>query len=132
MCDAVPVSALDVVDETFLAVAPATVAKAIAAPSRWRMWWPDLALHLHDDRGAAGLRWRATGAVMGSMEIWLEPVLDGTVLHYFLHAQVADSSPEEVLALGRSRRLAAKAVAFELKAELEAGRAPGEPPPAEG
>lgn len=118
------------VDETFLAVPPAQVAAAAAASSRWRRWWPDLALHLHDDRGPAGLRWRVSGAVTGSMELWLEPVLDGTVLHYFLRAQVADAPVAQLLAATRARRLAAKAMAFELKAELEAGRAAGEPPTA--
>ncbi len=119
---------MDVVDATFLAVAPAEVARAMASPSRWRRWWPDLVLHLHDDRGPAGLRWRVTGAVMGSMEVWLEPVLDGTVLHYFLRAQMADAPDRTLAGAGRKRRLAAKAMAFELKAELEASRAAGEPP----
>lgn len=131
MCDPMQVSALDVVDETFLAVPPARVAAAFAQPSRWRRWWPDLVLHMHDDRGAAGLRWGVTGAVTGSMEVWLEPMLDGTMVHYFLHAEVADASDEQLMRVSRQRRHAAKAVAFELKAELEAGRAAGEAPDAE-
>ncbi|WP_127782468.1 polyketide cyclase / dehydrase and lipid transport [Rhodococcus sp. X156] len=121
-------SALDVVDETFLAVAPAQVAAALAPRQRWRRWWPELSLHLHDDRGPAGLRWRVSGAVEGSMEVWLEPVLDGTVLHYFLRAEVPDAAPEEIFAAAQARRRRAKALAFELKAELEAGRAAGEAP----
>lgn len=122
------VSSLDVVDETFLAVPPARVATALARSARWRAWWPDLALHLHDDRGPAGLRWQVTGRVSGSMEVWLEPMLDGTVLHYFLRVQVPEASATELLGAARKRRLAAKKMAFELKAELEAGRPAGEPP----
>ena len=122
------VSSLDVVDETFLAVAPARVAAAMAEPSRWQQWWPDLQLHLHDDRGPAGLRWQVRGAATGSMEVWLEPMLDGTVLHYFLRAQVADAPAAELIRAGRKRRLAVKVMAFGLKAELESGRPPGEPP----
>lgn len=118
------------VDETFLAVPPARVAAAVASPSRWRRWWPDLTLTLHDDRGPAGLRWRVSGAATGSMELWLEPVMDGTVVHYFLRVQLSGVAPERVAAQARARRLAAKAMALGLKAELEAGRAAGEPPPA--
>ena len=122
------VSSLDVVDETFLAAAPGRVAAAMAEPSRWRRWWPDLQLHLHDDRGPAGLRWQVTGATTGSMEVWLEPVLDGTVLHYFLRAQVPDAPVTELIRAARNRRLAVKKMAFGLKAELESGRPAGEPP----
>jgi len=122
------VSALDVVDETFLAVAPARVAAAMATRSRWRTWWPDLTLALQDDRGPAGLRWQVTGELRGSMEVWLEPVLDGTVLHYFLRAEVADAAAAELVAAARTRRLSAKTMAFALKAELEAGRPAGQAP----
>ncbi|MEO9221457.1 MAG: polyketide cyclase / dehydrase and lipid transport [Mycobacteriaceae bacterium] len=121
-------SSLDVVDETFLAVAPARVAAAMAEPSRWRQWWPDLQLRLHDDRGPAGLRWQVSGAATGSMEVWLEPMFDGTVLHYFLRAQVPNAPTTELIRAARNRRLAVKVMAFALKAELESGRAPGEPP----
>ena len=122
------VSSLDVMDETFFAAPPARVAAALAKPARWWAWWPDLALRLHDDRGPAGLRWQVTAGVTGTMEVWLEPVLDGTVLHYFLHAQVPDGSAAELLGAARRRRPAAKSMAFELKAEMEAGRPAGEPP----
>lgn len=44
------------------------------------------------DRGAAGIRWNITGALVGSMEIWLEayePPLDGVLLHFYLRADPA-------------------------------------------
>ena len=120
------VSALDVVDETFLAAPPAAVAARMAGERRWRDWWPDLRLTVVHDRGPQGVRWTVAGALRGTMEIWLEPVLDGTVLHLFLRSELPDGA-DVGAEVGRRRRQA-KAVAFELKADLEAGRAAGEPP----
>lgn len=125
---------VDVVDETFLAVPPARVA-AEFAPSRWGTLWPDLRLEVVTDRGAQGFRWTIAGALVGSMEVWLEPVLDGTVLHYFLRADPAGpgGAPAPApwrrgMAEASRRQRAAKVIAFACKARLEAGRAPGEPP----
>jgi len=125
---------VDVVDETFVAVAPALVA-AEFAPARWRRLWPDLHLEVVADRGPRGFRWTITGALVGSMEVWLEPVLDGTVLHYFLRADPAGPDGEPAPAPWRRglveanrRQRAAKAIAFACKDRLEAGRAAGEPP----
>uniref|UniRef100_UPI001BDC11A7 polyketide cyclase / dehydrase and lipid transport n=1 Tax=Pseudonocardia lacus TaxID=2835865 RepID=UPI001BDC11A7 len=80
---------IDVVDETFVAVPPARLATVFAAPARWSRFWPDLRLEVMSDRGDKGIRWTVTGALVGSMEVWLEPVLDGTVLHYYLRADPA-------------------------------------------
>jgi hypothetical protein len=70
------------------------------------------------------------------MEVWLEAVLDGTVVHYFLRADPTgpDGLPttwsrRRATAEAQRRQRAAKKIAFALKARLEAGRAPGEPPP---
>jgi hypothetical protein len=126
---------VDVVDETFLAVAPDVVAAAFIQPARWPQLWPDLRLEVLADRGAKGVRWTVQGALVGSMEIWLEPVLDGTVVHYFLRADPAGADGRPVPATPRRgaaeaarRQRAAKAVALALKSRLEGGRAPGEPP----
>jgi hypothetical protein len=127
------VPTVDVIDETFLAVPPGSVAAAFADPGAWRRFWPDLRLEVYADRGVEGLRWTVRGALVGTMEVWLEPVLDGTLLHYFLRA---DPPPGAVARPGRLRRektrrqLAAKAVALDLKTVLEDGRRPGCPPPA--
>ncbi|OLR95154.1 polyketide cyclase / dehydrase and lipid transport [Actinokineospora bangkokensis] len=124
--------AVDVVDETFLAVPPATAAAAFADPAAWQRYWPDLRLHAYADRGLEGVRWTVTGALTGTMEVWLEPVLDGTLVHYFLRADPAEPLPAKAVEkLRRSRQLAAKALALRLKAVLEDGRAPGIPPTAE-
>lgn len=123
--------AVDVIDETFLAVPPATVAKAFADPESWRRYWPDLRLEVYADRGEEGLRWTVRGALVGTMEVWLEPVLDGTVLHYFLRADPQPGrAPRPVRPHKEKvrRHLAAKAMALDLKAVLEDGRRPGVPP----
>jgi hypothetical protein len=118
--------AVDVVDETFLVVPPKIVASAFADPLTWRRYWPDLTLSVYADRGDEGLRWTVRGALVGTMEVWLEPMLDGTLLHYFLRARTA--TPLQARAADRERRrrqLAAKRIALELKSVLENGRAPG-------
>lgn len=122
---------MDVIDETFLAVPPRTVATAFADPGAWRRFWPDLRLEVYADRGDEGLRWTVRGALVGTMEVWLEPMLDGTVLHYFLRADLPPGVPVGRSRLTREktrRQLAAKAVALDLKFVLEDGRRPGLPP----
>jgi hypothetical protein len=130
------VPSVDVVDETFLAVPPAVVAAEFALPLRWPQLWPDLQLQVMTDRGAEGMRWTVRGALVGSMEVWLEPVLDGTLLHYYLRAdppgpdgRPRPAPPRRAAAEVGRRHRAAKAIAFACKERLEAGRAPGEPPP---
>ncbi|MHA6622109.1 polyketide cyclase / dehydrase and lipid transport [Pseudonocardia sp. DLS-67] len=127
---------VDVVDETFLAVPPAVVAAEFAVRTRWPQLWPDLHLEVMTDRGVAGIRWTVRGALVGSMEVWLEPVLDGTLLHYYLRAdpegpdgRPRPDPPRCSAAEAMRRQRAAKAIAFACKARLEAGREPGEPPP---
>jgi hypothetical protein len=122
------VPSVDVIDETFLVVPPSSVAAAFADPGAWRRFWPDLRLAVYADRGDEGLRWTVRGALVGTMEIWLEPVLDGTVLHYFLRADFPPGTTGHVTReIGRRQR-AAKAVALGLKFVLEGGRPPGVPP----
>lgn len=123
------------VDETFLAVPPARVAAEFADPGSWRRYWPDLRLSVVTDRGERGFRWTVHGALVGSMEVWLEAVLDGTVLHYYLRADPVDDNgrpkplpPRRAAAEISRRQRAAKAIALALKDRLEEGRPPGEPP----
>jgi hypothetical protein len=117
-----------VIDETFLAVPPSSVAAAFADQRAWRRFWPDLRLEVYADRGVEGVRWTVHGALVGTMEVWLEPVLDGTVLHYFLRADFPEGVVGKPLKEIARRQRAAKAVALDLKFVLEDGRAPGEPP----
>jgi hypothetical protein len=122
--------AVDVVDETFLVVPPAALAAVFSDPANWPRFWPDLRLSVYVDRGDDGIRWTVQGALTGTMEVWLEPVLDGTLLHYFLRAD--PPSPfrrlKDQLSAIRTRQTAAKAVALELKRQLEGGRAAGVAP----
>lgn len=128
---------VDVVDETFLTVPPDVLAAEFAQPLAWRRMWPDLHLEIVSDRGVQGMRWTVSGALVGSMEVWLEPVLDGTVLHYFLRADPRgpDGTPapapaRRAAAEALRRQRAAKSIALACKQRLEAGREPGEPPAA--
>jgi hypothetical protein len=123
------VPAVDVVDETFLAVPPAVVVAAFSDPRAWRRFWPDLTLEIYLDRGDKGLRWTVQGALTGSMEVWTEPMLDGTLLHYFLRADPPSHlAPRDVQREIQRRQLAAKTIALDLKTVLEDGRRPGCPP----
>lgn len=131
--------ALDLVDETYVVVDRARIAAVVADPRRWREWWPDLSLTVFMDRGLDGIRWSATGAWVGSVEIWLEPVGDGVLLHHYLRLDRPgpEGVPLPAAADPRGRRRDARArarrardwkrSAWALKDELEAGRAPGTP-----
>lgn len=127
--------AIDLVDETFIAVPPAVVAAAFADPRSWTRYWPDLLLTVYKDRGDEGLRWTVQGAMVGTQEVWCEALLDGTMLHYFLRAtpaspdgQPLDLPPRQLARVFDQRAKAAKEIALELKETLEDGRRPGVPP----
>lgn len=128
------VTSIQVADDTFVAAAPELATEVVGDRGRWRRWWPDLRLEVVEDRGTAGVRWRVSGPISGSMEIWCESVLDGFVLHYFLHAEPVGPVPDDarsrsdVLAeANRHRRVAGRAMSFEVKSLLEDGRAVGDP-----
>ncbi len=137
---------VDLVDETFIVCARQSIAAAVAEPVRWGQWWPDLRLSIFMDRGLDGIRWSMTGGLVGSCEIWLEPVLDGVLLHHYLRGDMAagarrpgSSSPssdrvaDRVADRERRRRARSwKRHAWALKDELEAGRRPGRGPLAAG
>lgn len=123
-------SSIQVADQTFVAASGAAVAEVLAGPTHWRRWWPDLTLDVREDRGDKGIRWTVSGPLTGSMEVWLEPALDGVILHYFLHAEPAGErpAPRRLAALVRERRVAGKAMSFEIKSRLEADRPAGVTP----
>ncbi|WP_159840333.1 polyketide cyclase / dehydrase and lipid transport [Nocardia sp. CY41] len=122
-------SSIQVADQTFVAAPGAAVADLLSGPNQWRRWWPDLDLEVREDRGEKGIRWSVAGALTGTMEVWLEPSLDGVILHYFLHAEPQPALPVgKLAAANRARRVAGKNMSFELKARLEAGRAAGVAP----
>jgi len=61
---------IDIVDESFIAVDRAIVAREVAR--RWPQWWPGLRLEIYMDRGLEGMRWTVAGEFVGSSEVWLE------------------------------------------------------------
>jgi hypothetical protein len=82
---------VDLVDDTYVACSPEVVAQVVADARRWDMWWPDLRLTTTRDRGPKGRQWAVRGALVGTMEIWLEPWWDGVILHLYLRADPAPS-----------------------------------------
>ena len=123
-------NSIQVADETFVCADPADVGAAIADPVSWRRWWPDLRLTVVEDRGPAGHRWTVTGALTGTMEIWLETSSDGVILHYFIHAEPSGVAAWELAKMNlakanHQRRVAGKRMAFEVKQKLEESRAVG-------
>jgi hypothetical protein len=126
-------NSIQIADETFVAADPSEVGRAVADRSSWRRWWPDLRLTVVEDRAAMGHRWTVAGALTGTMEIWLEPALDGVILHYFLHAEPSgvaawQLSKMNLAKMNHRRRVAGKKMAFEVKQRLEASRPVGLPP----
>lgn len=120
---------IQIADETFVAAAAASVGQAVGDRAAWRRWFPDLALEVVEDRADKGVRWTVSGPLAGTMEIWLEPVLDGVVLHYFLHAEpTTDAAKLNLAKLNHQRRVAGKRMAFEVKNSLEAARPVGVAP----
>ena len=133
MCEAGAVHSVQVADETFIVADPAQVGKVVADRASWRRWWPDLRLQVVEDRADKGIRWAVTGALNGTMEIWLEPSLDGVLLHYFLHAEPSGVSARQLAGMKLARmthrrRVAGKEMAFEVKATLERSRPVGVSP----
>ena len=69
----------------------------------------------------------------GTMEIWLEPVLDGVLLHYFLHAEPAGVAAWELAKMNLAkithrRRVAGKADGLRGQDHVEAARPVGVAP----
>jgi hypothetical protein len=123
-------NSIQIADETFVAADPVEVGRAVGDPASWRRWWPDLLLTVIEDREDKGHRWTVAGALTGTMEIWLEPVLDGVVLHYFLHAEPSGVAAWQLAKMNLAkmnhrRRVAGKNMAFEVKRTLEATRPVG-------
>src|SRR5690348_3216072 len=120
-------NSVQIADETFICADPADVGRAVADLANWRRWTPDLRLTVIEDRAEKGQRWTVAGALTGTMEIWLEEVLDGVILHYFLHAEPAgvaawELAKMDLAKMNHQRRVAGKVMSFEIKRRLEASR----------
>lgn len=121
---------LDLVDEFFVRADPEAVAAAFHDEAAWTVWWPDLRLTVFQDRGLAGLRWSATGAYTGSVEVWLEQRPGGVLVHHYLRlSDDRTMSWRRALRVRHRRTVAWKRHAWALKDRLEAGRPVPAPPP---
>jgi hypothetical protein len=78
---------IDIGDETYVAVAPSLLAPGLTNPSVLRDWFAGLQFEVFMDRAEKGTRWSITGEIEGSMEVWLEPVASGTVVHWFVRGE---------------------------------------------
>jgi len=134
------VPALDLSDDTFIAAHPAEVAAAVHDRGQWVRWWPDLALTVSRDRGAKGVQWvvrsvapdgaaaRRAVSWVGSMEIWLEPWGDGTIVHHYLRLDPGRRLAPTAVARTKVARVRDwKLAVHHLKDELERHRICGEP-----
>ncbi len=119
---------IDVVDSTWIGAGPRAVGAIVSAAARWRRWWPDLDLAVEEWRGPKGMRWlvrsAAHGRFAGTMEVWLEPVDEGVVAHYFLRL---DPVGEPVTVHARERlvdgyRKRAKQVMWAIADEVDPDR----------
>jgi hypothetical protein len=125
------VHSVQIADQTYVAADPARIGAAVGDPANWRRWWPDLLLEVTEERGSQGVRWKVAGPLTGTMEIWLEPMLGGALLHYFLHAEPSGATATKLAKLAKMthrRRVAGKKMAFEVKMTLERSRPVGVSP----
>jgi hypothetical protein len=122
---------IDVVDSTWFAVRPAGVAAIVAEPANWRRWWPGLTLAVDEWRGDKGMRWLVTSVsgpgagFAGSAEIWLEPMFDGVVAHFFLRLDPPPGSAlrrRTAARIGDGYRRRTKQAFWALADDLDPGR----------
>lgn len=120
---------IDVTDETLVVASPERVRGLLCDEQRWEAVLPGARFSCIDDRGSLGKRWAVSGALAGSAEAWLEPWADAVVVHVFLQADPGrgGSSGRAVARLNRRYAMTIKRYVLDVKATLEAGRAPGTP-----
>jgi len=126
------VAMIDLADETFIVASREDLAAIVHDRGRWQKWWPDLELVVFMDRGLDGIRWSAVGDPTGSVEIWLEPAIDGVLVHHYLRLDpgAAGSSSRTENRAARMRRKYAtawKRSVWALKDALEGDRVVGAP-----
>lgn len=119
---------VDVLQETFVAAAPRLVADALADPSVAADLWPDLTVTITQRRGLEGQRYAVSGGWRGTAELWLQPCVDGVLVHSYLRIDPA-AGPVSPRAARREldrRRRTMRWALWRHTDRIEAGRAPGE------
>lgn len=111
-------ASIDLLDETFVAVPPPSLVERLSGPDLWVTWFPRLQREVFMDRGEKGVRWSVTGESAGSVEVWLEEVPRGTVVHWYVRTEVPSQAHAQRLAAAYRRAL--KAGMFEVKDDAEA------------
>ncbi|MGH3658707.1 MAG: hypothetical protein ACRDUA_18785 [Micromonosporaceae bacterium] len=118
---------IDLVEETYIAADPPLVRARLAAAELARQMWPDLRLHITEDRGRLGLRYAVAGEFTGTAEVWFQEWADGVIVHVYLRVDPSGGlSPRRAVRELHRRQRAAKSVLWQVKDDLEAGRRAGE------
>lgn len=119
---------MEVADTTWIGAPAAAVGALLGDARNWPLWWPELDLQLAEARGAKGVRWlvrRGERRMTGSMEIWLQPELDGVVAHYFLRLDRVDGRrvrPARRERIVRRHRARAKRVLWAVSGVVDPAR----------
>jgi hypothetical protein len=79
---------VDIIAESWLRVSPNVAAPMLREPERLLEWFPELELTVFMDRGEQGTRWSMAGALLGSMEVWLEGWREGCIVHWYVRGDV--------------------------------------------
>ena len=103
----------DVIARAFIALTPQSLRRQIERHLATTSLFGEAELRLTEDRAAKGWRWQVTAPFQGSAEIWLEPALDGCVLHAFLRAEDAAAAR----LADRGKRMRAELFAFKDRCE---------------
>ncbi|WP_370619140.1 hypothetical protein [Mumia sp. Pv 4-285] len=121
---------VDVIDQTYVAVPPRLLVDAMCSESAWSTVLPKIELRCFDDRGDLGRRWRVSGELDGTAEVWLEAMPEGTVVHVFLQADPADAttSTRAGRRIDRTYHERLKRWVTHVRDSLDVGRAVGDAP----
>lgn len=84
---------VDIVAESFLDASPAVAADRLRQERLLREWFPELTLTVFMDRAEKGTRWSMSGALNGSMEVWLEQWGSGAIVHWYVRGEHSEPPP---------------------------------------
>ncbi|MDQ3484752.1 MAG: polyketide cyclase / dehydrase and lipid transport [Actinomycetota bacterium] len=121
---------IDIIDEMYVVEARDVVRERCCDEGQWAIWFPDLTLGGIGGPGPKGVRWDVSGALVGTVEVWLEEYGDSTIVHTYVRAEpakrVGDSRRTQTWAT-RRYALPLKAHLLAVKFAMEAGRELGTP-----